>query len=745
MKRTALYAALAFAFPAMGQDDALRDLIEDTSVVEVGAGWLSEDARKFGEYTGLREKGGYFLGGIEAKRRNPDTGYYWMLDGTNLGLTSRNLTFESGRQGRWRMFGEYDQLPKYGESALTIFDGAGSDRLTLPTGFAGLTTTDTANTAAGLAARTAKLAPFLKEANLEQERRSYKLGGGLRLTREWSADVTVRREDKEGMKLFGAVIGNSGGNPRAVLAPEPVDYSTTEILVSAAYTTQRLQLQGSWFTSRFQNHADSFTWQNPYALINGWTAPAGFPTSFGQVALAPDNDYSRFALHGGYDIDSHTRMSFAVERGRMEQDEAFLPYTVNPGLTVTTPLPRSSADARIDTTLATLNLSARPLPRLHLHAQARWEEMDNRTPQSTYVYIGGDSTNQVTVANSDRVRTNLPLSTEKRVFKLGGTWDLMPRTKLKFAYDFDEDERTYAEVDRNRTHLVSLGLRRSLTEDLSGDLTVSRARRDGSGYCYNCPYLQSFSTAFTGPQAANNTNWDNLPLLRRFAYADRERDKVRLALTASPHEMVMLQLFADYMRDDYPETLFGLRSARTSSYTIEASYTPTDRLSGHAYYTRDRAKYDQAGRSFAAATKPTLGFVESSGNDWFNSGEDEGDTFGVGVKWVAMPKRLELGLDATWSDMTGRIATATGSALTPAGLPLPDLESQLKALKLHATWRVNRDLSLKAMYWYQKLESNDWQWDTFVPATLPNVITAGVRSPDYDVHFVGVTVSWRFR
>lgn len=745
MKRTALIAALALVFPAVAQDEALRELVEDRSTVELGLGWLSEDSRKFGEYTGLKDEGAYFLGGLDARGRNLDTAYYWILKGSRLGLDSRNLSFESGRQGRWRVFGEYDQLPKYGDTALTIFEGVGSQNLTLPAGFAGLTTADTANTAAGLAARTAKLTPFLKEAHLEQERRAYRLGGGLRFSREWSADVSVRREDKEGLKLFGAVIGNSGGNPRAVLAPEPVDYSTTEMLASIAYTTKTLQLQGSFLTSRFQNHADSFTWQNPFAAINGWAGAAGFPTGFGQVALAPDNDYNRLALQGGYDIDSHTRLSFTLQRGRMEQDEQFLPYTVNPDLTVATPLPRDSAGARIDTTLASLNLSARPWPRLHLHAQARYEEMDNRTPQATYVYIGGDSTNQATVAASDRVRTNLPLSTERKVFKVGGSWDLIPKTKLKFAYDFDEDQRTYAEVDRNRTHLVSLGVRRSLTEDLNGDLTVSRSRRDGSGYCYNCPYLQSFAPALTGPQAGNNTNWDNLPLLRRFAYADRDRDKVRLALTASPHEMVTVQAFADYMRDEYPQTLFGLRNARTASYTLEAAFTPAEGLSGYAYYTRDRAKYDQAGRSYNTASKPTLGFVETSGSDWFNAGEDEGDTFGVGGKWAVMPKRLELGLDATYSDMTGRIATETGAALTPAGLPLPDLATTLKVVKLHGTWHMSRDLAVKAMYWYQKLETNDWQWDGLLPATMPNVITAGTASPDYDVHFVGVSVSWRFR
>ena len=62
-------------------------------------------------------------------------------------------------------------------------------------------------------------------------------------------------------------------------------------------------------------------------------------------------------------------------------------------------------------------------------------------------------------------------------------------------------------------------------------------------------------------------------------------------------------------------------------------------------------------------TEPWDKFVSLASGRIFGAWVDmrQGDTFGVGVKWVAMPRRLELGLDATWSDMTGRIATATGT------------------------------------------------------------------------------------
>src|SRR3990172_3579280 len=65
-----------------------------TSSVEVGAGWVSTDSFKFGEYSGLEDRGFFGLGNVEVYRRSPydgDSTQYWELTGTNLGLTSRSV------------------------------------------------------------------------------------------------------------------------------------------------------------------------------------------------------------------------------------------------------------------------------------------------------------------------------------------------------------------------------------------------------------------------------------------------------------------------------------------------------------------------------------------------------------------------------------------------------------------------------------------------------------------------------
>ncbi len=67
--------------------------------VDVGAGSVSDKSAKFGDYTGLNKKGGYFIGGASASYRGKDADY-WRFDASNLGLDSRSVDAEGGQQGK---------------------------------------------------------------------------------------------------------------------------------------------------------------------------------------------------------------------------------------------------------------------------------------------------------------------------------------------------------------------------------------------------------------------------------------------------------------------------------------------------------------------------------------------------------------------------------------------------------------------------------------------------------------------
>ena len=130
---TTLSLLLAAASPGTCLAGATDDL--QLNRIEPGVGWLTDDAYRFGRYTGLTDEGAYLVGDIKARDYSED-GDYWRVRGTNLGLDSRYLRLEGGTLGQQQYFLEYDQLPNnWADSANTPFLGVGKEVLTLPQDF----------------------------------------------------------------------------------------------------------------------------------------------------------------------------------------------------------------------------------------------------------------------------------------------------------------------------------------------------------------------------------------------------------------------------------------------------------------------------------------------------------------------------------------------------------------------------------------------------------------------------------
>ena len=134
-------AVLLPGAPARAQDDdkereeqVYRELTQFGSTIELGFLWNSDATTEFGNYTGLQDDGFDALANIDARWRgilNDDDASYLRLRGLNLGLDSRYADLEFGRQGRWGIFFEYDQLPVWqNETASTFFVSCSSPATT---------------------------------------------------------------------------------------------------------------------------------------------------------------------------------------------------------------------------------------------------------------------------------------------------------------------------------------------------------------------------------------------------------------------------------------------------------------------------------------------------------------------------------------------------------------------------------------------------------------------------------------
>jgi MtrB/PioB family decaheme-associated outer membrane protein len=320
--------------------------------VEGGVGYVSEDSYKFGEYNGLQDDGAFLIGNATARYRDENTGYL-DLRLRDPALDTRSLDIDGGRQGSYRLFLDYNEIPHYiSDSARTPYGGSGKENLRLPSDW------DKAGTTAGMT----DLDASLQDADLKTKRKRLGVGVSIIPARKWETAVKVQHEVKDGqMATAGSFFFD------AAQLVEPIDYVTDQVEVSATYTTRKWQSRLAYYGSFFNNHKDSLTWDNAY---NG--------PERGQLALAPDNHFNQILLSSGYQLSERTRISGDIALGRMEQNEDLLPATINdPGLVA---LPESSAHAKVDTVTANLKVDTRVNDKLRLNASWRYNDRDNKTP-----------------------------------------------------------------------------------------------------------------------------------------------------------------------------------------------------------------------------------------------------------------------------------------------------------------------------------------------------------------------------
>lgn len=724
-----------FSIELSDYPEKLKELIQITNRVEIGANYVSDNSFRFGRYTGLHQQGLTALFNLDLFHRGAyDSGSaeYWKIQGTNLGLDSREAEIEVGVQGKYKIQIDYDQIPIFrSDSMSTPFIGAGSTDLTLPSNWVGSSTT------AGMT----QLLPDLNSFDLKTIRRQTGLGVSWVLSPYWGFSTSYKTEHKDGNKTIGATFGNSGGNPRAAIVPEPVDYTTQQFDAVLSYTTKKTQIQAAYYLSIFTDNNTSLTWSNPYTTISGWAAGTGFPSGRGQLSLPPDNQFHQFSLDGGYNFSDRTRFTASVARGRMTQNETFLPYTDIASLqaSITQPLPRDSLDGSIDTTVINLRLASRPWQDFSWSASYRYDDRDNNTPRNEYVYIGGDSQNQDTSATSSKRRYNEPYSYTEEQYKIDATYRIFGNTDLSAGAQHSKIDRTYSEREQADEDTYNFGINTEISERFSGHLRYTFAQRDGSTYVGNEPLHTGYSEAYV---ATVTGDFENLPGLRKYYQANRDRDQVTATLSFTPTEAWTLGLEANYAQDEYNESELGLIDSKIDSYTFDTTYAPSPLWSTYLFYTTEKLTSDQDGHSFSGTASVKVAQANDPNRDWFVYHRDHINSYGAGYKRSLTSKPLDFGIDYTYSKTRSNLDFAVGSLLSTK--PLPSDVSQLDSLNLYGTYAMRDNLSLRLNYLYERYHSTDWSVDGIAPNQLANVILLGEDSPDYNVHAVSLSMTYRF-
>ena len=641
--------------------------------------------------------------------------------GTNLGSDNLRMRGQYGEQGKYKAVIEYDKIPRYGnDGAQTIFQGVGSDTLSLPDGWVDAATTDQMDLST------------LKLFDMDYDRKRFKGDVDLIGGRDWNLKFIYRRDKKEGKdKIAGAVGGDSGEDRPQVIRfsgastfPEPIDQVTDQAELVVNYQKERYQLQASVRASRFDNEYSSLTWENPFLVNN-----SGGTGDFGRLATDPDNEFYQAMISGGYSFSPTTRLTGVVSRGVMRQDKTFLPYSIDS--TLGGELPADSLDGEVYLNTASLRLTGRPTRELRLKAAYRYHERDNDTDKYEFMPVVIDYQPSTTPF------TNQPYSYRKQTVDLSGHYRMSSDFDFGLEYEYDDMKRWSAEREDSDEHTFGGILNYTPASNWDAFVSYRHGIRDGGTYI---PY--------TDPDTSTN------PLLRKYNLANRDRDDLAVAVNYMPSETVTLAGRVDYIQNDYDDTEIGLTETEEYSGALDVTWVPRANTSVYGFLNYGHITSDQAGADSIGSGGSDHGGPPFDPTNWFVDSKDTFTSVGFGVKFSRVTPRLDIGMDYTYSESTGEIKVidedTTGGGheghVTTGGVTYyPDLKTKLNSFQIYGRYRYSRDIHFRVSYLYEKYDSSDWAFDDVGVNSVPNVLLVGEEALNYKDNIFAASVVYYFR
>jgi MtrB/PioB family decaheme-associated outer membrane protein len=690
-----------------------------------GAGVFGQsDSFKFGEYTGINDDTGYFIGGTNLTY-NRDS-YFMNLFTEDLGLDNRSIYWETGKTGSYTVYAEYNQIPHLlNNNTLTQFQNAGNTNLILNSGF-------------GIGDVNRPLDPFdpapgtpiaIVNRGFELENsRDTSLFGIKSTFGKLDFDMSYKRTERDGTQSIGGTSGNTG-NPvelRSVILPDPIQQVAHEVHASLSHNGDEGQIQLNFDYSLFNNSSSALIWKNPFDNSDGGSRA---PTNL--ISRDPDNSSWKVGLSGAYNLTDTTRISTVFQYGIMEQNESLLPFDISGAFLA----PRAKADAQIQTIHGTFNLSSRPLPKLALNLRYRHYQTINDTPIQAFNYVINDDPNgQVGVANQVN---NLPFDMTQNQVNATASYYAFKGTTFKLGYKFDHRKRDFREADETKESAVTAGVRSSYFKNVNFGYKVTLGVREEVD-----PYDVNKVIAARFGSVRPDTN----PLMKRFDISEREQMKHSANINFSPTDRTTYGVYYNFVYDDYDTSQLGLQNSQRHDVTFDWTYTPSDATTLNVYYTYENIQTEQLNNEFILSfggPPPPCATLNNPVCNWTANHDNDAHTVGAGVSHQYAENKVKLSADYWYSDSVEEITFTTGGFVVPEDMPKLKTRNHNARFTGRYRWSDHMDVSLS--YLYQRFEIDDFATDNFAPGStaIPEVLTLFGTLPNFDAHTVMAYFTYR--
>ena len=679
--------------------------------------------QEFGEYP----NGAYFENFLVKGKVGGFAANLW---GTDLFLNKQKMGLSFDRGIRWQIDGSYQQQPHlFSLIARSPFTDQGGGAYRLPDSLQRANQED----AAGYVNRmthelaVAPLIPLSHRTDISDARLRVRPSRGLQL------ELNAEQRARTGTKQYAMSFGFSNSNE----ITEPINQRMTDVSAAANYARGGVRLRALLGYSAFDNRVDALLLDNP----RRWTDSPTAGSSVGRLDLYPSNH----AVRGQFDLNarltSKLRYAGTMALARLEQDDPWLPFTINSAINPASvdslygSVTGRSTDGRALRFTQNHSLSARVTDRVKGVVRFRQQHYNNETEQ--FPFRGVVQYDQNLVRDTVRFH-NRPFGNQQ--ITVGTDWDarVADGVNVVLGYDYRWREHTYREVENDQENEIRGRVFAELGDGFHASAGVSFAARR----------LDELLLADYRRADAPDTVYIENPLLRRFDVADRDRTDAKAELGYTLSDAFDVTFSGDYQLSDYIDSRFGLQDDERWSVLGQLEYTPSSLLVLTGGYGFGRTDTDQASQERGAAgTIPIRDGNLEAGNDWTARIRDRNDFGFVQSTWRVVPRSLTLVVNywVSRDQVKYFLDNETNTAID-----LPDTYYLRQEGRLEARYRLPDGTDLIGKYGY-----DTWKVDDFAAQNIPllgvagtpvaaTAIYLGAGFQDYAAHSLAIALSRKF-
>ena len=551
---------------------------------------------------------------------------------------------------------------------------------------------------------------------------------------KFDLDLTYFHERRSGARTNN---GTAFGFGNVIETWDPIRYVSQDFGVNGTFRGDWGVAFAGFNYNDFSDKFSTFLWENPFRITDS-THPSAYlgPSNntvdgpvYGLAPTPPSN--KAWTLKGGTTLKfgPKTRLTADLAFGQWTQDEPFIPYTTNTAIrtpdgqnATTAALPATSLDGKIDTLALNGFFTSRLTDDLRLNARFRHYKNDNKTPRIRFVegYVRFDAVWE------EIPRITVPNGFDTNLLDVYATYDLGAKLGLEVGYKYNKIARTFRETEHTseNTFRVAADVRPGGGFTARG--MYEHGKRDYDAY--NAFEAEEHSFLEEGAQPANHT------ALRRFDQAKRDRDRIGAQVQFSPGSG-KFTVGASYFwnKDKFDDSAvpcefvpsaaadraicptadtlvspLGLMEAKYKTFSVDADFSPTNRATVFAFYSREDIFDYQTGRQSGA----TITFLP--GWNWSSQVDDKVDSIGLGADFTLKPEKWFLNLAYHYQKVNGNNDLTAGALARPASVgPVEDIpqydDTEINHLEGSLKYQIAKAWSAALGGFWEKYKYSDSQ------------------------------------